>query len=242
MSTVVAIRHVPFEDLGSFAGVLSRRGFELSYVDAPLMSAGQLEALDPDLLVVLGGPIGVYEQEAYPFLREELTLLARRLGARRPTLGICLGCQLIAHALGARVYPASRKEIGWGPLTLTEAGRHSPLSHLSPELTPVLHWHGDTFDLPAGTTRLASTDVCENQAFSLASHVLALQFHPEVTERALQQWFVGHAAEISATGGLSVPQLRADTSRCAPLLARRGPGVLASWLDGLVQPKKDMKS
>jgi GMP synthase (glutamine-hydrolysing) len=233
MPTAVAIRHVPFEDLGSFAGVLSRRGFELSYADAPAMGQGQLTQLDPDLLIVLGGPIGVYEHEAYPFLSEELDLLERRLAADRPTLGICLGCQLMARALGARVYPASAKELGWAPLVLTEAGAASPLSHIDPEQASVLHWHGDTFDLPAGTTLLASTDGCPNQAFSRGPRQLALQFHPEVTARGLAQWFVGHACEIAATPGVSVAQLRADTARWAPVLARRGPGVLASWLDGL---------
>jgi GMP synthase (glutamine-hydrolysing) len=124
MNTVLALRHV-----------------EAGYDD--------LAALNPltnDQWVVLGGPIGVYEQDAYPFLRDELRLLQARLAAGRPTLGICLGCQLIAQALGGWVYPGSSKEIGW-KLSMLEAGRTSPLAAFA-DGTPVLHWHGDTFDLP----------------------------------------------------------------------------------------------
>jgi GMP synthase (glutamine-hydrolysing) len=229
MLETVALRHVAFEDLGLLEPTLTARGHSIRYVDAPVDDLGTLDALAPDLLVVLGGPIGVYESAAYPFLEQERELLARRLAARRPTIGICLGSQLIASALGSRVYPSGIKEIGWAPLTLTPHGRESCLRHL--ESTAVLHWHGDTFDLPDGATLLASTPLCLNQAFSWGDgSALALQFHAEASGRGLERWFVGHCCEIGATPGVTVAELRADTARWTPALLRHGEACFGEWL------------
>lgn len=233
MKTVLAIRHVAFEDLGSFGPVLAGLGYQINYVEAGLDDLRQVDALTPDLMVLLGGPVGVYEDDLYPWIRDELTLAERRLAADRPLLGLCLGSQMMARALGVRVYPGTGKEIGWAPVVLTERGRQSCLSHLAPELTAVLHWHGDTFDLPQGALRLASTRQYENQAYSYGRAALAFQFHPEASARTLERWFVGHACEIAATPGISVPQLRADTQRHAPALERQGPLCLRQWLEEL---------
>lgn len=230
MPTALALRHVAFEDLGSFAPLLAARGFTIRYAEVPL---GQLDAdaaANAELLVVLGGPIGACEEESYPFLGAEIAVLAARLRAERPVLGICLGAQLMARALGAAVAPGPAKEIGWAPLALTEAGRASCLRHL--DGAPVLHWHGDRFELPAGATRLAATPLCPNQAFASGVRALALQFHPEATAAGLEAWFVGHAAEIAATPGVSAAGLRADSARFAPELARRAEHLLADWLAG----------
>lgn len=228
MPQTLAIRHVPFEDLGLLGPLLAELGHDVRYVEAPTANLAALDPLAPDLLVVLGGPIGVYENDRYPFLDHEVALLAARLRAQRPTLGICLGSQLMARALGARVYSSGTKEIGWAPITLSAEGHRSPLRHL--EGTAVLHWHGDTFDLPNGAVRLASTAECRNQAFSIGAHALALQFHGEAAGLALESWFVGHACEISATPGLSVPQLRADTARYSAALVRQGRECFREWL------------
>ncbi len=226
----VVLRHVAFEDLGSFAEPLTRRGYRIEYLDAGSDALDRPGVAGADLLIVLGGPIGAGDDRQYPFLADETRLLERRLDAGRPTLGICLGAQLMARALGARVYRAGAKEIGWGPLTLTEAGAASALRHLAPDKTPVLHWHGDTFHLPRGGVHLAATRACENQAFRWGAHGLALQFHAEVTAAGLERWFIGHTLEIETTPGISVAELRAATGRAAPRLERQGPAFLTEWL------------
>ena len=216
MRLALVIRHVACEDLGNLALVLQQRGLALRYVEAGVEDLTQLNFLAPEVLIVLGGPIGVYQEYAYPFLTDELRALERRLAADRPTLGICLGAQLMARALGARVYPGPRKEIGWAPLDVSEAGRRSCLRYLAKGETAVLHWHGDTFELPAGATHLASTPAYDNQAFAWGTRGLALQCHAEVTARGLERWFLSHAHEIDHTHGVSVGQLRKDTQHYAP--------------------------
>lgn len=231
MISVVVIRHVAFEDLGSFGPLLQARGAIVQWLEAGADDLRDVQPLGPDLLVVLGGPISATDDADYPFLAREAAILEQRLKADRPTLGICLGAQMMARALGARVYPGPAKEIGWSELTLTAAGRRSCLRHLETEPTPVLHWHGDTFDLPVGAERLASTAITENQAFSWGERGLALQFHPEAEAAGLERWFIGHACEIAATAGISVPSLRADTARFATGLVRHGQRCLKDWLD-----------
>jgi GMP synthase (glutamine-hydrolysing) len=233
MKTCVAIRHVAFEDMGSLELALGEAGYAISYREAGWDELDAVDPLAPDLLVILGGPIGAYEDEAYPFLTHELALIESRLRSGKPIIGICLGAQLMARALGAKVYPnGGVKEIGWSPLTLTQAGKASPLAVL--DGVPVLHWHGDTFDLPDGATLLASTSVTPNQAFLWGKAALGLQFHVEATALGLERWFIGHACEIAGVEGLSVQGLRAETRRCASLLEECGPGVLSRFLSDTI--------
>jgi GMP synthase (glutamine-hydrolysing) len=230
MKTCVAIRHVAFEDLDLLEGVLASQGFTIRYVEAPTDDIAALDPLDADLVVVLGGPLGAHDEHLFPFLIPELKLVERRLEADRPILGLCLGAQVMARALGARVYRnPNGKELGWSALSLTPAGEDSVLAGLAG--TPVLHWHGDTFDLPHGADLLASTPLTPNQAFSWGQRALALQFHAEVTARGLERWFVGNIEEIQGTAGITLPQLRADTQRCGPLIEARGAKALARWLE-----------
>lgn len=233
MSEVIAVRHVAFEDLGLFEDVLTERGFQISYVDAARDHLlRQIRESDPSLLVLLGGPVGAYEDESYPFLKAEKALVRDRVARRRPLLGICLGAQVIAAALGARVYPAGSKEIGWAPVQLSLAGVGSPLGELT---GPVLHWHGDTFDLPEGAVHLASTPVCRNQAFAVGAHTLGLQFHPEVSGDAQESWLVGHAHEIAHTKGVTATGLRAACREHTGDARRQGRAFFGSWLDSLVR-------
>ncbi len=232
LKTAAVIRHVAFEDLGILASVLAARGINARYFDAGVDDLDAIASAEPDLLIVLGGPIGVYDEPHYPFLAGEIALIERRLAAGAPTLGICLGAQLIAKAAGARVYPGRQKEIGFAPLTLTPDGEASCLSALKATNGNVLHWHGDTFDLPAGAKCLASTPITPNQAFSLGANVLALQFHMEAEPRELERWLIGHTGEL-AQAGLDVRSLRADIARHGAAVAEAGATAFNRWLDGL---------
>jgi len=230
MKEVIAIRHLAFENLGTLAPVLSGRGYRVRYLDAGVDDLAGIDPVKPALLVVLGGPIGARQVDQYPFLSKELRLVERRLEAERPILGICLGAQLMALALGSRVYPGETKEIGWGPIRLTAAGRVSCLEPLSACNYQVLHWHGDTFDLPAGARRLASTEVTENQAFALGEYALGLQFHLEVEAAEIERWLVGHAHEIAALEGADPRGIRGDTGRFGPALASSAVSCFQHWL------------
>jgi len=230
MKKVVALRHVQFEDLGAFEPALRDAGYAPRYCDIGRDTISDSDR-DADLLVVLGAPIGAYEEDKYPFLLDELHLLENRLAAGRPVLGICLGAQLIARALGAAVYPGKVKEIGWAPVELTDAGRQTPIKHL--DGIPVLHWHGDTFDLPKDARRLASTVITPNQAFAFGASTLALQFHPEVEAKGFERWLIGHTLEIASVPGLSVPVLRRETLDLSGQTASRGVRMLRDWLEGL---------
>lgn len=228
--TAIAIRHVHFEDLGAFEPVLRDAGYQIRYCDIGLDEPAAI-APNTDLLVVLGAPIGAYEEEKYPFLIDELRLIGHRLSASLPVLGICLGAQLMARALGAPVYPGKSKEIGWAPIDLADAVRGTPLHHLAG--LPVLHWHGDTFDLPEGAVRLASTAITLNQAFAAGSTALGLQFHVEVQERGFERWLIGHTLEISTVPNLSVSALRRDARTNAARTAAAGARMLRDWLESL---------
>lgn len=231
MKQALVIRHLMFEDLGSLAPVLQAKGYEITYLEAGFDDLSAINALESELMIILGGPIGAYDDEDYPFIKEELSLLKERLDKDLPTLGICLGAQLMARALGAKVYPGNEKEIGWFPLSLNEAGKASALKHLVDAEDMVLHWHGDTFDIPEGAVHVASSEKYANQAFSWGQCGLALQFHPEVTKKGLGRWFIGHACEIGHTPEVTVPKLREDTEKYANSLEVRGEKLWQGWLE-----------
>lgn len=210
------------------------REFQIETVDITTARFPLPQAKACDLLVVLGGPIGVYDAQDYPFLTAELEVIRGRLAARQPVLGICLGAQLMAAASGARVYPGlSGPEIGWSTI-------QAPALSTSPEwFKPLLnsglqlfHWHGDTFDLPPGADHLAETNKYKNQAFTCGKFALGLQFHPEVTAEGLERWYVGHACELGSKK-IAVPGLREAAARHAPALTEAARQFWNGWLDSL---------
>jgi len=231
MRRAVVIQHLAFEDLGTLEPALRAAGFTIETLQAGVADLSRLSQHVPDLLIVLGGPIGVYEQVSYPFLADEIALLSARLKLRRPTLGICLGAQLMAAALGASVFPGEQgKEIGWSPLVpATPVLAETTLAPLFDPGIHVLHWHGDTFSLPGQATHLAGSAQYPNQAFSVDHFGLALQFHPEVQTAQLERWYIGHALEL-ARAGISVPVLREQAHRYGPALERAAAALWQSWL------------
>ncbi len=178
-------QHVPFEDLGYIEIWCREQGHLLS--STKWFENGSLpELFDIDWLIVMGGPMGVYDNDEFKWLDIEKQYIKQCIDAGKIVIGICLGAQLIASALGAKVYPNKEKEIGWFPVQLTETGKRSPWFNDFPNTFTVLHWHGDTFDLPEGAELLVKTNACVNQAFSWQTNVLALQFHFETTAPSLK--------------------------------------------------------
>lgn len=232
MKSAVALRHIAIEGLGVFEDVLRQHGYAVAYVDVWKDKIDASLATEPDLLVVLGGPMGVYEADQYPFLHDEVRVLQGRLMSGKPLLGICLGSQLIAHAAGARVYPGAQKEIGYAPLTLTTEGQASCLNGLADAEYYVLHWHGDTFDLPAGAVRLCSTPVTVNQGFTLGPNVLALQFHMEALPSDMEAW-AATSADYMASAGVELATVRSDAAKYGQRAADTGAKVFAAWLNSL---------
>jgi GMP synthase (glutamine-hydrolysing) len=228
MQSAVAICHVAFEDAGTLEPVFKERGIALRYLQAGVDDLSPVK--DADLVLVLGGPIGIYEFERYPFLKDELAIVEAVVKQETPVVGICLGAQALATVLGARVYPGTETELGWDQLILTEEGKASPLGVL--EGLHVLNWHGDTFDLPAGATRLASTPITPNQAFSYGPKVLSLQFHVELPERDIERWLIGHTLEL-ANNKVDLAEMRERSARYAPPTNVASQRLFNDWLDGI---------
>ncbi len=179
---VQVLQHVPFEGPGSIADWLAARRAGVActrlFAGDPLPRADALDAL-----IAMGGPMSVNDEDTLAWLRPEKQLVRAAVARGIPVLGVCLGAQLIASALGARVYPGAEREIGWFPVH--GVPHAAPGFRFPPEFL-AFHWHGETFDLPAGAVRLAGSAACENQAFRMGRSVIALQFHLETTPAAAE--------------------------------------------------------
>lgn len=228
LNTIYAVQHAAFADLGLLEDMFYQWGYRVRYVEAGIDDLKAAFA-HPGLTVILGGPIAVYDTEDYPFLSDEIALLKQRLQLQLPTLGICLGAQLIARALGAKVYAGPQKEIGWSTLSLV----HPEHNILAPLVnTPVLHWHGDTFDLPEQASLLAGSALYPHQAFSVGRSILGLQFHIEVSHECFERWLISHCYELKQDH-FSLQQLRADYRRYNERLTQQSALVIQKFLEQL---------
>jgi GMP synthase (glutamine-hydrolysing) len=226
----LVLRHVDHEGIAGYREPIEAAGYVIERVAAHHAGCAALDTLSPDLLVVMGGPMGVYDTDRYPWLSDEIAVLRRRLAADRPTLGVCLGSQLIAAALGADVRKGPVREIGFASVTLTEAGKAGPLRHL--DGVDLLHWHGDTFDVPDNSELLATTAPYA-QAFARGRNLLALQFHAEMGEdERFEHWLANDGADIAEVG--STPEaLRVAHDRLGPPAVTAGRAMIGEWLAGL---------
>jgi GMP synthase (glutamine-hydrolysing) len=186
MARVLAFRHVPFEGLGRIESALQSRGIEFDYADLYAANEPPRSPSEYGALIFMGGPMSVNDDLAY--LRREEEYIRQAIAREVPVLGVCLGAQLIAHALGAAVRRNPVREIGWFDITLTPAGRGDPLFSDCGERESVFHWHGETFDLPPEAELLANSERCRNQAFRLGRSVYAFQYHLEVTPEMIAGW------------------------------------------------------
>ncbi|HEX5412333.1 MAG TPA: type 1 glutamine amidotransferase [Terriglobia bacterium] len=192
------IQHVAFEGPGAISEWARERGHSISITEQFIH--GTLPAVgDFDFLIVMGGPMSANDGAQFDWLAGEKQLIAEALGEEKVILGVCLGAQLLAQALGARVYPNPEKEIGWFPVHLTLEAQRSRLFSGLPSRMTVLHWHGETFDLPEGAMLLAESKLCRNQAFELDGRVLGLQFHLEVQPRELERLVENLPAGLAPT-------------------------------------------
>ncbi len=230
MKRALVIRHVDHEGIAGYREPIEAAGYEIHRVAAHHAGCAALDILSPDLIIVMGGPMGVYDTDRYPWLNDEIAVLRRRIATERPVLGVCLGSQLIAAALGAPVRKGPAREIGFAPLTLTDAGSESPLRHLA--ATDMLHWHGDTFDVPESADLLATTPLYA-QAFARGRHLLALQFHAEMGEdERFEHWLVNDAVDIAEVG--ETPETLRDAHiEKGPAAVAAGRAMIAEWLAGL---------
>ena len=189
------LQQVSFEDAANVGVWAAERGYDVTgtqlYAGAPVPEVGAIDAL-----AIMGGPMNIYQHRDYPWLIEERRFIERVVAAGVPTLGICLGAQLLADVLGAKVTQSAQVEIGWFDVELTPEAADSPIAGALPERFTAFHWHGDTFEIPAGATRLAGSQACDNQAFAYARHVLGLQFHLDYSADSIEKMLRHCANEL----------------------------------------------
>jgi GMP synthase (glutamine-hydrolysing) len=225
---VIVLQHVGCETLGSIEVALEQAGLRFDYVRV-FEGAPVPKSLDDARgLVVMGGPMSVYEHDRYAHLRDEFKLIEAALSKRKPVLGICLGSQLLAHVLGAKVYAGKQKEIGWHPVTLEPSAAADPLWSDAPAKFMGFHWHGDVFDLPSGCELLASSALTARQAFRHGDNAYGVLFHMEVTRPLIEAMTEAFTDELRETG-TSGAQIRRQAEEFLPPLERVGQSIFARW-------------
>ena len=226
----LVLRHTQAEGLGLLANALREHGIHHRYLDLPRGEPPPRDLRGVGGLIVLGGPMAAYEADRHAFLATESMLVERALTAGRPVLGICLGAQLIAQVLGARVYAGERREVGWAPVTLTEDGHDDPVFGAGGDTLTVFHMHGDTYELPADARNLARSAMFEQQAFSYGDLVYGVQFHLEFTETMIGRLVAETESRDFITGaGVDTKALVAETAGHVRALADPAQRVFSNF-------------
>lgn len=231
MAKVLVLQHVKSEGLGIIGKSLRQKGIEADFIK---IFEGQRIPRDVgghDGLIVLGGPMGVYEEDIYPFIKDEIMLIKDALKNNIPMLGICLGAQLLAKAAGANVYKGKKKEIGWYDVELTEEGKRDGLFIGLPDEFTVFQWHGDTFDIPEKSRCLASSKLFPNQIIKVGKNAYGIQFHLEVTEEMIREWIDVNGKElVSVKSYINPKDILKDTPENIETVNRHGQAVFSRFL------------
>jgi GMP synthase (glutamine-hydrolysing) len=225
---IVVLQHVACETLGSIEDALARAGLAHRYVRIHQGDAVPTTIGDAAGLIVMGGPMSVYDNDKLAHLNDEMRLVESALKAERPVLGVCLGSQLLAHVLGAKVYPGKQKEIGWHKISLTTEASDDSLFAAADSHFPGFHWHGDVFDLPPSAVTLAKSELTACQAFRQGKNAYGILFHLEVTRPAVRSMIDSFADEVKQVGA-TPEKILADTTANLPRLTEVGRGVFDSW-------------
>lgn len=204
MPHITCFQHIDCEGPGSLSDILAAKGVTMEVLKP--FQGDTVPARLGDGLVVLGGPMGVYEERQFPWMTKELDAIRRCLASGIPVLGICLGSQMLAKAAGGQVFRGAQPEVGWYPLELTPEGHWDPLLLGLPDNPEVFHWHGDTFTLPEGATRLAQSALYRHQVFRVGGNAYGFQCHLEVTEGMAREWAALYAKELTPQGGPNRPE------------------------------------
>ena len=239
MQEVLVFQHDPLEDLGFFAEVLEKRGVSVRMIRLFRGEMPTEEWDDVTALLILGGPMSACEEESYPFLRWEKTIIRAAVQEQVPVLGVSLGAQLIAAALGSGIYRGRVQEVGWYPISITPYGHVDSLLGYLPERPIVFQWHRDGFDLPSGALRLASSVHFENQAFRIGKTVYGLQFHLELTPLMIERWLDERAKDVAQLPYVSSDKIRADSQSYSATLGYYGERILSEFLRRATLKKHD---
>ena len=243
MRKLLVFQHVPFEPLGTLDAQFRAAGFRIRYVNFARMGEIKPEIGRYHGLVVLGGPMSAYDVERYPHLEIEIESIRAAVDSGIPVLGICLGAQLIARALGARVKRNATKEIGWYAVRPTEAGARDALFSKFNSSEQIFQWHGDTFALPHGAEHLAESDACGNQAFRVGDSVYGLQFHLEADRALIERWLRTpvHMRELAKLEGSIDPQVViADTTRHIARAMQLSQEFFGEFIERFYSPRRRM--
>jgi GMP synthase (glutamine-hydrolysing) len=241
MPKLLVFQHVAYEILGTLNPKLRDAGFRIRYVNFGRTPDARPRLEGYQGLVVLGGPMNTDQTDEHPHLDTETELIGDAIERGMPVLGICLGAQLIARALGASVGRNAEKEIGWYEVRPTSDAQRDPLLRHFRDSEQIFQWHGDTFEIPSGAVRLASSRSCANQAFRYEDNVYGLQFHLEVDERLVERWLrvPHHQAEIEALGGRIDPHLvREQTTLNIARSKRLADSVFTSFVELIGLPRR----
>lgn len=232
MARILVLQHVQSEGLGIIGKALRQRGIAVDFIKIFKGDRIAKSINGYDGLIVLGGPMGVYEEGIYPFIKDEIALIKNALKNNIPILGICLGAQLLAKAAGANVYKGKKKEIGWYKVNLTDEGKRDGLFLGLPDELTVFQWHGDTFDIPENSKCLASSELFPNQIIKVGKNAYGIQFHLEVTEEMVREWIdVNDKELISVKSYINPKKILKDTPENIETIHKYGEAVFSRFFN-----------